>query len=347
MTLRQTPAGDQQLELFTAMFTDISTRDARESMELPFLSLSKSPRSAPIVYKTEDVELIVTGGAPFGIANVWDWDLMMWLMSQIRQAIDEGLPVSRRVRFHRHAFLKAARRTQGGSQYQRLEDSIARLKNTNVVTTLRAERGRTVMFSWIEHAELQRDQAGNVASAVVVIPEWLFEAVSNKSLILSLHHDYFLLTGGVERWLYRFIRKGAGKSSNGWKWTFRTLHKRCGSAREFKYFARDMRFLINKGKLLDYGLNSVELNGEESLHAWTMAASQPEAVQVESVQTTELRLKSITYERAKEEAPGYDIHGLEADWRRACKRDGVLVRDPDAAYLGWCRAVHKKRPLRA
>jgi plasmid replication initiation protein len=203
------------------------------------------------------------------------------------------------------------------------------------------------MFSWIEHADLERDDAGNVASAVVVIPEWLFEAVSNKGLILTLHDDYSLLTGALERWLYKFIRKGAGKSPNGWKWTLRALHRRSGVVRQFKYFARDIRGLIERGTLLDYRLSAVELNGEDSLHAWAMAPHQLEAVQPESVQSSELRLKSNTYDLARAAAPGYDVHGLEADWRRACERDGVPVRNPDAAYLGWCRAVHKKRPLRA
>ena len=219
MSLRSPPSNDAQMGLFSAIFTDIAIRDAREAMEMPFLSLSKQPRFRPIHYTSRKVEVTVSGGPPYGIATIWDWDLIMWLLSQVRQAIDRGEPVSRKVVFHRYAFLKDARRAQGGSQYQRLEDAIARLKNTNIVTTIRATKRRTVMFSWIEYADIERDAQGNLARAIVVLPEWLFEAVSNRSLILSLHHDYFLLTGGIERWLYRFVRKGAGRNRGGWKWT--------------------------------------------------------------------------------------------------------------------------------
>jgi len=216
MVTRKPPPNDAQLELFSAIFTDIATRDMQDTMEVPFLSLSKKPRFQPIQYKGHDgVEITVTGGAPYGIANIWDWDLIMWLLSQIRQALDRGHTTSRKIRFHPHAFLKDARREAGGAQCRRLEDAITRLKNTSITTTLRSKHGRTVMFSWLEYTDLDRDENGRLKNATVVLPEWLFEAVSDRKLILSLHNDYFLLTGGIERWLYRFIRKQAGSNVHG------------------------------------------------------------------------------------------------------------------------------------
>src|SRR5262245_5007849 len=152
MSLRCAPRKEHQLDLFVAMFPNVATRDSQEAMEFPFLSLSKNARFKPIIYKTGDIEVTVAGGEPLGIANIWDWDLMMWLMSQLRQALDARQAVSRKLRFHRHAFLSEVRRAGGGYQYRRLEESIARLKNTTVVTTLRAQGGRTAMFSWIEYA---------------------------------------------------------------------------------------------------------------------------------------------------------------------------------------------------
>jgi plasmid replication initiation protein len=81
--------------------------------------------------------------------------------------------------------------------------------------------------------------------------------VSNCSLVLSLHRDYFLLTGGIERWLYRFVRKGAGRNRGGWRWRMRTLHERSGTTQDFKYFAREVRSIASAGKLLDYKLQLV------------------------------------------------------------------------------------------
>ena len=348
MPLREAPPNDNQLELFSAMFTDIATRDARETMEVPFLSLSKKPRFEPIRFESEGLSVTVTGGKPYGIANIWDWDLVLWLLSQIRHSLDLGLPASRRVRFHRQQFLKDARRANGGASYARLEETIARLKNTTVVTTIRAKGKRTTMFSWIEYAEIERDKEGRVAHAVVVLPEWIFEAISNKNLVLSLHRDYFLLTGGLERWLYRLIRKGAGRNPSGWKWRLRTLHERSGSTRGYKYFARDVRDIVSRGDLLGYTLRLDEERGETMLHA-VQATGARQAIVVAAPPPADavafLRLKSETYERAKLEAPGYDVYALEADWRAATEKNAVDVKNADAAFLGWCRAVHRRRPL--
>lgn len=341
MQLRNAPHDDAQLELFSAIFTDIAARDARESMEVPFLSLSKQPRFKPIIYAAKGVEVTVTGGAPYGIANIWDWDLIMWLLSQIRHALDRGERVSRKVKFHRHAFLKDVRRSHGGSQYRRLEEAIARLKNTTIVTTIRARTKRTVMFSWIEYAEVERDATGQMAQAVVVLPEWLFEAVSNNSLVLSLHRDYFLLTGGLQRWLYRFVRKGAGRNAGGWSWKMRTLHERSGSTQHFKYFAREVREIVMPGRLLDYEVRFAQREGETFLVAKRndgrpMRLPDPPPTQ-EPTRTPTLR--TTTYENAKLLAPGFDIYALERDWRESTRRRGYVLRDADRAFLAWCKTV--------
>jgi plasmid replication initiation protein len=120
MATRKAPPADPQLELFSAIFTDIAIRDTQETMEVPFLSLSKRPRFDPIEFKSGDLEIAVSGGKPFGIANIWDWDLIMWLLSQVRHAIDTGQTPSRKIRFSRHAYLKAARRKASGQEYIRL-----------------------------------------------------------------------------------------------------------------------------------------------------------------------------------------------------------------------------------
>ncbi|MEP1079157.1 replication initiator protein A [Leptolyngbya sp. PL-A3] len=342
MVTRKPPPHDAQLDLFTAVFTDIATRDTQDTMEVPFLSLSKKPRFTPITYKSDTTEITVSGGAPFGIATIWDWDLIMWLLSQVRESLDQGENASRKIRFHPHSFLKAARRACGGVQYQRLDDAIKRLKNTTVVTTLRAKRGKTVMFSWLEYGELERDEQGRIQYATVVLPEWLFEAVSDNRLVLSLHPDYFLLTGGIERWLYRFIRKQAGSNRAGWGWYFQTLYERSGSTQRFSDFVIALREIAGKQTLLDYTLIVQEKDGREYLHAKRgvdIAASPEPEVMPHAPVPQFLHLRTATYEKAKELVPGYDVYTLEADWKEATKRNCVLVSNPDSAFLAWCRKV--------
>ena len=128
MATRKPPKDDAQLELFSAIFSDIVSRETQDTMEVPFLSLSKRPRFTPIRYCVNGVEVTVSGGEPQGIANIWDWDLIIWLLSQIRHAADSGQSVSRKIRFSRWSYLKDVRRHTGGREYKRLEEAIARLQ---------------------------------------------------------------------------------------------------------------------------------------------------------------------------------------------------------------------------
>lgn len=349
MAMRTAPGGDAQLEMFSALFTDIASRDAREAMEVPLLSLTKQPRFEPIRFKNGDVEVVVTGGKPFGIANIWDWDLIIWLMSQVRQALDQGGRPSRKIRFHRRAFLKDTRRSDGGDQYRRLQESIDRLSNTNVFTTIRPGPGRrTVKFTWIEFADVERDESGRVTYAVVVIPEWLYEAACDQSRVLTLHRDYFLLKGGLERWLYRLIRKGAGRTR--WSWTLEGLHRRSGSTSKFKYFARAIRRIVDRGSLLDYRLWTENRRGKALLCAECTRAHAPKVAQRDPDKARGARklpgvLKPTTKEALQYAFPGYDVDCLEQEWREATVSNGIHVRNPDSAFTSWCRTVVARRPL--
>lgn len=344
MKLRKAPKDERQLDLFSAVFTDISTRDTQDTMELPFLSLSKRPRLTPISYSSETSEVTVSGGAPYGIATIWDWDLIMWLLSQVREALDKGCDVSRKIRFRPHAFLTAARRGTSGSQYGRLDESIKRLKNTTVVTTVRAKNGRTVMFSWLEYGELERDEKGRIVAATVLIPEWLFDAVSDNRLVLTMHQDYFLLTGGIERWLYRFVRKQAGTNVSGWEWQFRTLYQRSGSSQRFSDFAIALRSLIKKKKLLEYELLQYEKRGRQYLQAKRVKEKEASKVEIVSEEKLPhfLHLRTATYEKAKAIVPGLDVYALEADWKTATRKNKLVIRDADSAFLAWCRSVKER-----
>ena len=110
MSRRLPPKGDFQPDLFAASFADIPIRDQRDTMERPFFSLAKKPRLAPIEYHVGDVWVEVSPNPQFGMATIWDADILIWASTQITEAIDRGLPASRTLQFHPHNLLKSIRR---------------------------------------------------------------------------------------------------------------------------------------------------------------------------------------------------------------------------------------------
>jgi plasmid replication initiation protein len=95
----------------------------------------------------------------------------------------------------------------------------------------------------------------------ITISEWLYQGIIEEGGILSIHEDYFLLTGGIERWLYRVARKHAGKQENGWRFTMRQLYEKSGSAARISDFAIDIRKIVKADSLPEYAL-SISRNGE-------------------------------------------------------------------------------------
>ena len=88
-----------------------------------------------------------------------------------------------------------------------------------------------------------------------------------KGGVLTIHEDYFLLTGGIERWLYRVARKHAGQQETGWQFTMRQLYEKSGSAAPFSDFALDVRKVAEQDSLPEYTmmLHKNE-EGEEVVH---------------------------------------------------------------------------------
>src|SRR3546814_18654788 len=67
-----------------------------------------------------------------------------------------------------------------------------------------------------------------------------------------MHHDYFLLTGGLERALYRVARKHVGQQRGGWTCRLEVLREKTGSDATPKEFARMVRKIIEADQLPEY-----------------------------------------------------------------------------------------------
>jgi plasmid replication initiation protein len=269
MTKRLPPRGDHQPDLFSANFADIPIRDQRDTMERPFFSLAKRPRLTPIEYRVGDVWVEVSANQKFGIATIWDADILIWASTQITEAMDRGQAPSRVVRFHPHNMLKSIRRATGGEHYLRLRAALERLTHTAVRTNIRAEgKSKAASFHWLESwTEVTDEKTGETIAMTLTLPDWLYDGILMKGGVLTIHEDYFLLTGGIERWLYRVARKHAGQQEGGWQFTMRQLHEKSGSTSRFSDFAIDVRKVVEADSLPEYtAMMHKNGEGEEIIH---------------------------------------------------------------------------------
>ena len=76
----------------------------------------------------------------------------------------------------------------------------------------------------------------------------------DDALVLTIDRAYFSLTGGLERWLYRLVRKHGGWQEGGWSFDFAHLHAKSGALSPIKHFAFDLRDIVRRQPLPNYRL---------------------------------------------------------------------------------------------
>jgi plasmid replication initiation protein len=252
-----------QLDLFRALPGDFAPRDAQDLMAYPFFSLSKSHRIAPIDFAAGNITIRVEAVPDHGMATIWDADILIWAASQIVEARDAGLRTSRLMAATPYEILRFIGRGTSLRDYQRLKAALDRLQSTTVSTTIRQPaEGRRHRFSWINEWKERSDRYGRPDGIELIVPDWFYQAVLDNALVLTIDRAYFDLTGGLERWLYRIVRKHGGRQRRGWRFDFRHLHQKSGSLSPFKRFAFELRDIIRRQPLPGYTLSiEIEITG--------------------------------------------------------------------------------------
>jgi plasmid replication initiation protein len=114
---------DPQLDLFIPFVEDLPLRDQRETMERPFFSLAKRKRLQHIDYTSPDgsVWVKVQPHQDYGMATIWDADILIWAASVItdlkRRRVND---IPRTLQFQPYDLLKAINRPIGGEHYERI-----------------------------------------------------------------------------------------------------------------------------------------------------------------------------------------------------------------------------------
>ncbi len=262
-------------DLFIRDIIDYSPKDERSLMERPFFSISKKKRNKPIEYESDDGEIVVKvrAHAEFGMATIWDCDILIWLISRVVQEKDRGHNMeSATIHTTPHEVLKGIARDTGGREYRLLFDALNRLHHTSIQTNIRAKKGHFATFNWLAEFEGEGrietpDQMEKVTSLSLTLPTWIFKAITKTENVLTLDRDYFLLTGGLDRALYRIARKHAGAQPQGWLCGFPALQKKTGSESTAKKFAEMLKNSVKRNELPRYAMTLTSLaDGQPAVH---------------------------------------------------------------------------------
>lgn len=263
-SMRKPPEGDAQPDFFVPALYDVGGRDSRHIMDVAVFRLGKKDKRAGelIRYELSDGFVEVTAG-PYGMASVWDYDIVLMMVSHLTEAMNryrdgKGEKPGRTFKPHVSDILKFARRGDGSRQVEEVAAALDRLKGT----TVKSKRGNgngndqeTASDGLINnYTILSKTDTGRISSVEIEAPKWIHKQIveGRQPDVLTVHPDYFLITLGIGRFIYRLARRAAGKSHA--QWAFRTLYERSGSTGDFKKFTYTLREMIAANDLPEYTL---------------------------------------------------------------------------------------------
>lgn len=358
---RPTP---DQFDLFVPFITDVSLRDQRETMERPFFSLAKRKRLKPIEYTSPNGEVFVNvyPNAEFGMATIWDADILIWaasVLSSLRNQGQNDLP--RTLSFQPYDLLKTICRQTGGREYLLLREALGRLQATTIVTNIRVRKGkRHRQFSWIESwTDLVDDDTHQSRGMSLTLSDWFYEGILMDGGILAISPKYFSITGGRERWLYRVARKHAGGAGEkGFAIPLPTLFTKSGAEGTYRRFKFEMLSIAKANNLPDYEIAVEEIRGQEpALRMFRRDAgaatehygkTNEDDSALKSTAIKDRRQPSLlsempllseeTLERARTQHRGWDIYALKAEFDAWLADDSNRTpHDYQAAFLGFAQ----------
>ncbi|CAN7609856.1 replication initiator protein A [Phenylobacterium sp. LjRoot164] len=263
---------NQEFDLFIPRMGEMRLKDQREVMERPFFALSKRKRLKPIEYTSPDgdVWVHVSANPRFGIATIWDADILIWATSRLNQLRESGSnDIPRTIHTSAYELLRAIRRDTGGKGYKELEAALERLQSTVIETSIRApKRNKRAQFGWLDEFVLETDPATGASKGIsLTLSNWVYEGLLKERSLLTLHPDYFTLSGGLERAIYRIARKHAGDQPDGWVCRVSVLHEKTGSESPLKQFSYLLKKIVSADDLPDYALShTTTRDGAAAIH---------------------------------------------------------------------------------
>lgn len=328
----------KQADFFVCDIFDAVPKGDMAAMEHPIFSISRKPDTKERLYKNGE-QFVKVRPSNRGIATVHDRDILIYCISQVMAALNEGREVKRQMRFKAFELLSATNRRTGGEAYNRLREAFERLSGTRIQTNI-ITGGEEILddFGIIDRFRIIREtRDGRMLEIEVTLSDWMFNAIESKE-VLTLSRDYFRLRKPLERRLYEIARKHCGTQDR-WVIGLAKLKEKCGSYSTDKEFKRML-------------VNILEENSKHSHipdYDFHIEGSQFVAVSRGTVPTQVLEAVSIpplppeVYDDARGAAPGWDVRMIEQEWRNWCYKEEIEPKRPSSHFVKFCRTWFEKR----
>lgn len=322
-------------DLFVCDIFDAVPKGDMASMEHPIFSLSTKPDHRVRRYE-HGASYIEIKPSSDGLATVHDRDVLIFCISQLMAALNEGRAISRTVKLKAHDLLVATNRVIDGRGYEGLKAALRRLQGTQIETNLiTGGQEQFDLFSLIDRARIVREtRDGRMQEMEITLSDWVFNAIRANE-VLTLHRDYFRLRKPLERRLYELARKHCGGQQQ-WQISLERLQHKCGSSSTEKEFRRLVRTIVAADEQHQhFPYYQLALSADDML----TVRPRPAKGQVAQGAFYFPPGPELTA-WVKKVWRGMDPYGLHREWWDWSSTKGAKLRNPDKAFMRW---VEKKK----
>lgn len=267
--------GAGQLDLFMGeLLTTSANKDDIGSMEHPVFSIKKGGDRVIRRYEYRDKYVEITPSAK-GSASIWDKDILIYLLSLMRQRLNQGDGIPDRFEVSPGDLLRAIQRGDSGKDYKEMMDGLERLKGTLIKTNISTgmelpnEELEASVFSLLPNYHIMRDKKSKRLARLIIEPSpWFVRQVVGEHL-LTIDQRYFSLKSGIKRRIYELSRKHCGSQAQ-WQIGLDALRAKIGVTRELRKFKSDFKEEIREDggvmRAIDY---FVSLGSRDIVHVFS------------------------------------------------------------------------------
>ena len=319
-------------DFFVLDLNEVVPKDDLVSMEHPLFSLATKPDMRILEYANNGHKLRVLPSI-YGLATIFDKDVLIWAISKIIHAKNNGEFYGRKINGSARELLCSTNRGTGGTEYKALKKSFVRLRQTTFESDIpTGGKVESRIFGLVEEAAFVYDADNNRLDEVeIILSEWLFRAVDAFEVV-TISPDYFRLRRPLERRIYEIARKHCGHKSK-WQIGLDMLQLKTGSNAPLKRFRHNIKEIITENHTPFY---KIELTDKDQVIFRPRVTAKKISAQVQIPSWAEEKCRVIAHEK------GWDYYALEREWI-ALASSGTPPDNAGAAFVGFCR---KKKALR-
>ena len=335
-------------DFFILDVSDASPKDDMASMEHPVFSLSVKPDMRELEYEHEGRRLRVIPSGK-GLATIMDKDILLYSISKLVHQHNAGSEITPWVELSAHEVMVATNWNTGKRDYERFEDALDRLRGTTIKTDIKTGDHTQIRgFGLIDEYQITRrneqgEEAtfGRMTKVRIKVSDWTFRAIQEME-VLTISPRYFRLRRPLERRIYELARKHVGDQGRPFKIGILKLQKKVGSnspAKKFRFFLKQ---IAQDGNIPQY-----DIVIEDSIVVFTKKSALPSTRQRQfDFDGGRFHVAPETFNKARQAAPGYDIQSLYQQWQSFASSQAEPPRNPDAAFIGFCKRRHRDEPIR-